>query len=325
MSKVVLVTGVANPAVAAAARHIAERGAEHGVERVVGIDTTLPTSDLSGVKFIRADIRTPVIAKVLAVEDVDTVVHLGNVPSRSRSGSSKELNVIGSMQVLAACQRSDTVTKFVLGSSTAVYGTSPRDPAVWIESATARGGTAGGFPKDAVEVESYTRGFARRRPDVTVTTLRLTQVLSPKAQTPIASYFRNPVLPTVLGYDPRLQFLHPLDAEEIITETVTHDRPGTFNVASEGVLLLSQAARRLGRPVFTMPPVAVGATIRRAVRLMGSDITPDLHRLLTYGRVVDISKLKTTFSYQPRFSTCETFDWFAAAQRPGLFQWGGLA
>jgi hypothetical protein len=58
------------------------------------------------------------------------------------------------------------------------------------------------------EVESYVRGFARRRPDVRVAMLRTANVIGPQTQSPIAQYFHLPVLPTVLGFDPRMQFLH---------------------------------------------------------------------------------------------------------------------
>ena len=55
------------------------------------------------------------------------------------------------------------------------------------------------------------RGFARRRPDVRVTMLRAANVIGPHVVSPITSYFRLPVIPTVLGFDPRLQFLHEED------------------------------------------------------------------------------------------------------------------
>src|ERR1044072_1619818 len=118
MGRVVLVTGVAGEFAARASRALAE---QPGVERVVGIDLRPPEGDLGGVKFVRADIRTPVVGKVMAVEDVDTVAHLDvTPPERSRAGGgAKERNVIGTMQLLAACQRSSTVSKLVLGSSTA--------------------------------------------------------------------------------------------------------------------------------------------------------------------------------------------------------------
>ncbi|MGH3459559.1 NAD-dependent epimerase/dehydratase family protein [Aeromicrobium sp.] len=319
MGRVVLVTGVAGTFAARVSRTLVELGAGSGIDRVVGIDTRLPEGDLGGVKFVRADIRTPVIGKVMAVEDVDLVVHLDVNPSDlAPGGGAKERNVIGTMQLLAACQRSSHVAKLVLGSSTAVYGTSPRDPALFTESTSPQGGVRSGFPKDAVEVESYVRGFARRRPDVIITTLRLAQILHPDIETPLRNYLANPLLPSALGFDPRIQFTHLDDALEVFTEAVVADRPGTFNVAGDGVMLLSQLARRLGKPVIPLPPPGFGALAGRAIRTMGGQMSPDLHRVLMYGRAVDTSALRDIFGFDPKHTTEETFEEFRATQRPGM-------
>jgi UDP-glucose 4-epimerase len=319
MSRVVLVTGVASSLASRFARRLAQLGQGAGIDKVVGVDTRVPEAVLDGVKFVRADIRTPVIGKVLAVEEVDCVVHLDvNSPTRGRAGGVKELNVIGTMQLLAACQRSTTVRKLVLGSSTAVYGTSPRDPAMFTESDVARGGVSSGFPKDIVEVESYVRGFARRRPEVLITTLRAAQVLDPRIDTPLSGYFSSPVLPAAMGFDPRLQFLSLDDALDVLHDAVVHDRPGTFNVAGDGVVLLSQASRRLGRPIVPLPPIGFASASRRVIRAVGGDIPPDLHRLLTYGRVVDTTALRDVFGHQLRRTSAETFDDFRVSLRPGL-------
>ena len=328
MGRVVLVTGVANPFASVAVRRLAEIGEAGGISRVIGIDAVVPPGDLGGTKFVRADIRTPVIGKVLAVEEVDTVVHLDVNPHRTRHGGSgsKELNVIGTMQLLAACQRSSKVTKFVLGSSSAVYGTSPRDPAMWNESMLARGGVRSGFPNDIVEVESYVRGFARRRPDVIITTLRAAQILDPAMHSPLSDYFSAPVLPSSLGFDPRLQFLHLKDALAVLTESVLEDRPGTFNLCADGIVLLSQAARRLGRPIIPLPPLGMAIAARRIIRAAGADVPPDLHRLLTYGRVLDNSALREIFGYEPMYTSAEVFEQFRQQIRPGILAtFGGSA
>src|SRR3954467_2387387 len=131
--RVVLVTGVSRDLGRRFARRLA---AEPGVARVVGVDAVPPRGDIGDVSFVRADIRNPVIAKVLAKEDVDTVVHMSVIAtpgSAGGRGTMKELNVIGSMQLLAACQKSSTVERLVVKSTTTVYGSSSRDPAMFTE------------------------------------------------------------------------------------------------------------------------------------------------------------------------------------------------
>jgi UDP-glucose 4-epimerase len=272
------------------------------------------------VSFARADIRNPVIAKVIMREQVDTVVHMSVLPPASIGGgaTAKELNVIGTMQLLAACQQSPDLEHFVLKSSTAVYGSSSRDPAMFSEDMDARRVGAVGFVKDLNEVEGYVRGFARRRPDVRVTTLRTASAIGPGLTTPLTAYFRLPVIPTVLGFDPRMQFLNDTDLIDAIEHATLSDVAGTFNIAGDGVMMLSQAVRRLGRPAVPMPGFAVatfGSAMRQA-RL--ADFSREQVAFLTYGRGVETTRMRDVLGFHPSRTTEEAFEEFAASVQPGV-------
>lgn len=321
---VVMVTGVADPLGARAARRLVD---EPGVERVVGVDVLPPRGEPGGVRFVRADIRNPVIAKVLAVENVDTVLHMGVVASSVRAAgrsSSKETNVIGTMQLLAACQRATTVRKLVLKSSTAIYGASARDPGLFSEDTPPKQPPRAGYAKDCAEVEGYLRGFARRRPDVAITVLRWADVLGGDVDSPLGRYLRLPVVPTVLGFDPRMQLLHPEDALSVATRAVVGDLPGTYNVAGAGVLSLSQLLRRLGRAALPVPARGVGPVGRALLRTSRLDLSPDQVALLTYGRVVDTSAVRERFGHTSRWSTAATLDDFATSTGRGPLDVGRI-
>lgn len=318
MGRVVLVTGVSRDL----GRRFAQLMAtEPGVDKVVGVDVVPPRGDIGGVSFIRADIRNPVIAKVIAKEDVDTVVHMSVVAAPGMAGgrtSMKEHNVIGTMQLLAACQRAPSVAKLVVKSSTAVYGSSPRDPAMFTEEMAPKRLPRAGFAKDAGEVEGYVRGFARRRPDVAVTTLRAANVLGPTTSSPLTQYFKMPAVPTVMGFDPRLQFLHETDLLEVLRRATVAETVGTFNVAGDGVMMLSQALRRLGRPSVPLPAFtlsSVQSVVRRA-RL--ADFSPEQVAFLTYGRAVDTSRLREALGFSPDYSTAAAFADFARSVDAGV-------
>lgn len=208
-------------------------------------------------------------------------------------------------------------------SSTNVYGSASRDPAVFTETTPPKSLPSGGFAKDTVEVEGYVRGFARRRPDVAVCVLRFANILGPSADSPLASYFSLPVLPTVLGYDPRLQFVHEDDVIEVL-RIASHEpergtlNSGTFNIAGDGVLLLSQCARRLGRPTVPLLMPAV-SWVGSMVRTLGfTDFSPEQLRLLTHGRIVSTNQMRETLGYRARYTTAETFADFARSRGPGL-------
>nr|WP_260611249.1 NAD-dependent epimerase/dehydratase family protein [Streptomyces sp. WAC04770] len=202
MGKVVLVTGVARQL---GGRFVRRVQREPGVDRVIAVDAVAPAHPLGDAEFVRADIRQSALARILARYAVDTVVHLdvsGKALGAGGRTAIKETNVIGTMQLLGACQKSPTVQRLVVKSSTSVYGSAPRDPAVFTETTPPKSLPSGGFAKDAVEVEGYVRGFARRRPDVAVCVLRFANILGPRPDSPLADYLSLPVLPTVFGYDP---------------------------------------------------------------------------------------------------------------------------
>ncbi|MFF9336986.1 NAD-dependent epimerase/dehydratase family protein [Streptomyces albogriseolus] len=323
MGKVVLVTGVARQLGGRFVRRI-QRDPE--VDRVVAVDAVRPEHHLGGADFVQADIRQPTIARVLAESGADTVVHLdvtGTPLGGGGRASLKETNVIGTMQLLGACQKSPNIRRLVVKSSTNVYGSAPRDPAVFTESTPPKSLPSGGFAKDTVEVEGYVRGFARRRPDVAVCVLRFANILGPAADTPLASYFALPVLPTVFGYDPRLQFVHEDDVIEVLRIGAHEPRrstlnSGTFNIAGDGVLLLSQCSRRLGRPTvpLLLPAVTWAGSLMRTLGM--SDFSPEQIRLLTHGRVVATDQMRETLGFTPKYSTAETFADFVRSRGPGL-------
>jgi UDP-glucose 4-epimerase len=309
---VVLVTGVGSYLGGNLAARLA---ADPAIERVIGVDTVGPRKDvvaaMGRAEFVRADIRNPLIAKTISSARVDTVVHAsttGNPPGPSRRSLLMEMNVIGTMRLLAACQRSPQVRKLVVKSTAAVYGAGARSPAVFTEQDPPRDLPASGYAKDAVEVEGYVRGFARRRPDVDVTTVRLANLIGPNVDTVLTRYFSMPIVPTVLGFDARMQLLHSEDALSVLEQAALRDLPGVFNVAGDGVLMLSQAIRRAGR----LPLPVVRGAIPTVGRLLGRarlvDFSPDNLRYLNYGRVLDTTRLKTVFGFSPRWTTRQAFD-----------------
>jgi UDP-glucose 4-epimerase len=319
-AKVVLVTGVSRTL---GSRVAGALQADPGIQRVIGVDTVPPTAgqsrSLGRTEFVRVDIRTPNIAKVISSAEVDTVVHLNLVTAQTGARSSmKEINVIGTMQLLAACQRAPGMRKLVVRSSAAVYGSSPRDPAVFTEDDEPVEPPTTGYAKDAVEVEGYVRGLQRRRSDLTVSLLRFANFLGPGVDSPLTRYFRQPVVTTILGFDPRLQFVHEDDGVEVLRRMAIEDHPGTFNVAGDGVMLLSQAVRRAGRPTVALPGPAVAALGDIGRRFGGlTGFSAELQRLLTYGRVIDASRLIDELSWEPKYDTAGAFDDFAESQGLG--------
>ncbi|GLY27581.1 NAD-dependent epimerase/dehydratase family protein [Kineosporia sp. NBRC 101731] len=307
MGRSVLVAGVSRYLGARFARLLAQ---EPGVDRVVGVDVIAPPYDIGAAEFVRADIRNSMIGRIIEQTGVDTVVHMSVIATPVSAGgrtAQKEINVIGTMQLLAACQRATRLRRLVVKSTSAVYGSSPRDPAMFTETLVGKHPPRTGWGKDSAEVEEYVRGFSRRRPEVEVVTLRLANIVGPGIRTSMTDYFSLPVIPGVLGFDPRLQFLHEDDALEAIRRATLGDAQGVINVAGDGVIGLNQAAGFAGRPTVGVPPRLAG--------LMGSlyhrgglaDFSADQVRYLRFGRCLDTTRMREQLGLEPAYTTREAF------------------
>jgi UDP-glucose 4-epimerase len=318
MAKVVLVTGVSRYLGGIVARKLSETP---GITKVIGVDVIPPTHDLGRTTFVRADIRNPMIAKVIENDKVDTVVHMNVIATPTSVGGrspQKEINVIGTMQLLAACQKATSLKRLVVKSSAAVYGATSRDPAMFSEDMSAKRMPSGGFGKDSVEVEGYVRGFARRRPDIEIVTLRLANVIGPRIRTSMTDYFTLPVIPVPMGFDARLQFVHEDDAVAGMLLATTGSMTGTINVAGEGVLTVMQAvslARRVPVPIVLQAAGPVGGF---AKRLGLADFSPDQLSLLAFGRGLDTERMHSVLGLEPRYTTREAFVDFISSTRGRL-------
>jgi UDP-glucose 4-epimerase len=318
MAKVVLVTGVSRYLGGLYARRLST---ELSVERILGVDVVPPKHSIGRAEFVRADIRNPMIGRIMAQAQVDTVVHMNVIATPKDTGgrvTQKEINVIGTMQLLAACQKSDTVTRLVVKSSAAVYGSSPRDPAVFSENMNPKSMPRAGFGKDSVEVEGYVRGFSRRRPDVEITMLRLANVIGPSIRTAITDYFALPLIPVPLGYDARFQFLHEDDATAALILATTGPSVGIVNVAGEGFLTVLQCAAISRRPILPVP-LSTAGLIGNIVKRSGlADFSSDQLTFLAFGRGLDTTRMHTVLGFEPQYSTRAAFEDFASHLRSAV-------
>ena len=322
MGRIVLVTGVSHELGGLVARRMAT---DPEVSRVIGVDVVPPRGDLGGVRFVRADIRNPVIAKVIAGEDVDTVVHTSVVSSPALvggRGSMKEHNVIGTMQLQAACQRAPGLERLVVKSSAAVYGSSSRDPAMFTEDMAPKRMPRAGFAKDVLEIEGYVRGFSRRRPDVTVTLLRNAHTVSSHGGSIMVRYFSMSPVPKVLGFDARLQLLHYDDLVAVLHHATLAGVHGTFNVAGDGVVMMTQALRRLGRVSVPMPQFALSSlgSLVRQTPLSMPNFSSEQIDYLAFGRGVDTTRMRQVLGFEPVFTTEQALNELASSLGPGLVE-----
>jgi UDP-glucose 4-epimerase len=208
------------------------------------------------------------------------------------------------MNILAACSGS-TVRRFVFKSSAHYYGTAQDDPAFFTESMGRPHPPSTRIERDIVEAEASVRDFAEKNPHVATTIMRFANVLGPDVRTSHTTLFSLPVVPTILGFDPRYQFVHEDDVVVALHHAVRNELPGIYNVAADGVLALTEVIDLLGKqwaPI--LPPWGTGLAAA-GLRRLGLRIPPEMLGQLRFGRGLDNRKLKAS-GFQYRYTSRET-------------------
>src|SRR3954467_14641890 len=125
----ILITGIASYLGTELARRLEQ---DPDVEYVAGLDTRKPKATLENTEFIEADIRNPVIGRLIAPTRVDTFVH-NQIVRRAHAEQmsprkAHAVHVIGSLQLLAACEKAETVRAIVIRGAAFIYGALPGAP-----------------------------------------------------------------------------------------------------------------------------------------------------------------------------------------------------
>ena len=131
-----------------------ERDAD--VETIIGVDRTPPKVALERTEFVRVADSHSLIRRIVDAAEIDTVVDTRLVVDSivTTPRLAHENNVIGTMNVLAACNGPDSpVRKVVFKSSAHYYGCEQDDPAFFTEEMTRRHAPRTSLERDIVEAD----------------------------------------------------------------------------------------------------------------------------------------------------------------------------
>jgi UDP-glucose 4-epimerase len=304
----VLVTGISTYWGGRLAQEIEK---DPSVEAIIGVSPDDPTCELDRTEFVRVGLQHALLRRIVDAAEIDTVVDARLVVDSLAASprEAHETNVIGTMNILAACGgrvgAPSPVRKVVFKSSAHYYGCEQDDPAFFTESMRRPHAARTRLESDIVEAEKAVDGFAQRNPEVTVTVLRFCNALGPDLSTTHTRLFELPAVPAILGFDPRYQFIHEEDLVGVLRFAVERDLPGVYNAAGDGVLALSEVASLLGKPLAPILPPWGSSLAAAALRPLGVRVSPEVLNQLRYGRGLDNRKLKAAgypFGYTSRES-----------------------
>jgi UDP-glucose 4-epimerase len=289
------------------------------VGKILAIDVKNPPTAGRKTRFYKVDLTQPTVdarlAEILAAEGVDTFLHLAFLASPTHASAwAHELESVGTMHVLNAC-RERPVRKFVMWSQTLLYGASPSNPNFLTETHPLRGNPESRFLRDKIEAEGAVQRFAQQMPGTIVTVLRVAPILGPTVHNYLTRYLGRLVVPTLMGFDPLMQFVHEVDALAAFKLAVMRDCPGVYNIVGEGVLPLSTVVKLTGRPAVPVPhPLAYTmAQLLWAAQVL--EAPPVFLDYLRWVCIADGEKAFQKLRFRPAFTTREAVLDYAGAQR----------
>ncbi|HEY4096819.1 MAG TPA: NAD-dependent epimerase/dehydratase family protein [Baekduia sp.] len=301
-SKRILITGLSTYWGARLAQALEQ---DPEIETIIGIDRTPPKLALERTEFVQVSDAHSLIRRIVDAAEIDTIVDTrlvvdSIVTTRSRA---HENNVIGTMNVLAAAGgvggHGSPVRKLIFKSSARYYGAEQDDPAFFTEDMRRPHPPRTAIERDICEAEASVRDFRHKNPDTSVCVLRFANALGPDLRTSWQSYLSMAAIPTILGFDPRVQFIHEDDMANCLEHAVRHDLDGIFNCAADGVLALSEVLDLLGKPSAPILPPWGTALAVAALRRAGAPISDEMLPQLRFGRALDNRRFKATgFRYR---------------------------
>lgn len=284
------------------------------------LDVAEPTLSEGAIHFRRVDLTEPAADQALLdlfrAEGVDTVVHMAFFTNPRRdTTNAHELESIGTLAILAAAAAAQ-VRNFVMRSFTAVYGARGQNPAL-IREETALPPRAGlGWLRDKVEAEEHAASFARRFPEMAVRVLRFAPLMGPNVRTFYTRIFDRRLMPTLLGYDPLFQLLHPDDAEEALVAGVFSPARGAFNIVPRGVVPLATAIHLSGKVPAPVPHLLAYPAVDALYAAGLVEAPSGFIDYVRYPCLADGEKARRVLDFQAAHSSRQALDAYLAYRHP---------
>ena len=279
------------------------------VELVVAGDVRRPEHPIEGVIYDECDVtRAAGLVPLLERHGIDVVVHLAAIVSPGRDHDLEyRVDVDGSRHVLEACVEAG-VRRIVVSSSGAAYGYHPDNPEWLRESDPVRGNDEFPYSKHKRLVEQLLAAYRVAHPELEQVVFRIGTILGPTVQNQITALWNGRAVLAVRGSESPFVFVWVDDVAGAMARAATDGPPGVYNVAGDGRVTVPEIARRLGKPVVTVPAGLLGFGLRIGRMLRLTVHGPEQVGFLRYRPVLANDALKRDFGYSPTKTSAQAFE-----------------
>ena len=253
------------------------------------------------------DLRKRKMEDIFRTERPDAVVHHAlirhfRVDPRVRH----EVNVLGTKLLLEYCV-THGVKRIVVLSSSYVYGALPDNPYYLDEEYPLNVSRTYPEVRDLAEVDTLCSAFLWRHPEIATTILRPVSILGPHVSSSMAQYLRQRYVPTIMGFDPMMQFIHQEDVAEAVALALQGGTHGVFNLVGPGAVPLSVAIRETGGIALPLPEPLARVIFQQLFNLGLYHVPPGAFDFVKYPCTLDGRRFRTATGFTPHHSLGDTF------------------
>jgi UDP-glucose 4-epimerase len=300
----VLITGAAGGQGRLVAKSLLARGAGY---RVCGVDRNPWKGHPPEVTFYQVDVRKKKFEDVIRKERPEAIVHLAFIRHfGSHPAVRHEVNVYGTRRLIEFAA-AHGVKQIVVFSSHYVYGALPENPYYMDESFPLSGSRVYPEVRDLTEVDMLASVYLWQYPDVAISIIRPVNVLGYHVHSAINRYLRRDYVPTVMGFNPMLQFIHEADVAEAIVLAIEGKLRGVFNVTGSGAVPLKVAIAETGATAVPLPEALTRPVISALFRWGLYPFPPGAMDFTKYPCTIDGTRFQKATGFTPRFTLEETF------------------
>ena len=123
----------------------------------------------------------------------------------------------------------------------------------------------------------------------------------------IGQYLRERRVPTVMGFDPMMQFIHEEDVSDAIALALEHNLQGVFNVTGPGEVPLHTAIRETGGRAISIPEPIMRPLFAQLFRFGAIPYPPGAIDYLKYPVTVSGARFIEATRFRPLFGLEEIF------------------
>ena len=133
--------------------------------------------------------------------------------------------------------------------------------------------------------------------------------MGPRSENFISQAFRKPVLVSIAGANPQMQFIHEDDVQEALELCLMERVPGVYNLTGEGTVAFSNIARAAGLRSVALPAPLLSALTQASwtLRLQGDSPASGL-AMVRWPWLASNEKLTRETGFRPRYTSREALE-----------------